>query len=507
MSASASPGASTSTSRTARPRTCAAARHRRSRRRHARRRTRRSAAWPSSTAATAPRRAAWPTSSPRCTSSASRRCWPTAATAPRAWSARSAASSAAQDTPSARRTERRSSTGTTSSRRRSSARSRRTPMCTCCATGPSSPRTGTSPRSCASEEARRDDPESRARTHAGATRPRPPSPDAVAAAARRAARPRAAPTPPPRPPAGPPRPAPPPPPAAPAHPRRPARPRPHPAPAGPAGPRARPDPAADLSAGDAAAAPREPRRIDGFAPIRDYAVIGDRRTVALVAIDGAIDWLCLPRVDGPPAFAALLDPGSGGRFPLAPGAPCGAARRYLPDTNVLETTFETAEGAVRVTDALAWPAPDDGAAVEVLRRVEGLTGEVALRWSLEPRCGWDPAPAEVAGTPAQALLHCGEGPVLGLEAWDAGAVERGPSTVAGELVCRPGDRALLVLRAAGGGAPRPTERDAAEARLDATAQRWRAWAATGRDDRPGAEPGRGGAPALAPLLGGGTGAG
>src|SRR3954452_22810449 len=393
MSASASPGASTSTSRTARTRTCAAARHRRSRRRHARRRTRRSAAWPSSTAATAPRRAAWPTSSPRCTSSASRRCWSTAATAPRAWSARSAASSAAQDTPSARRTERRSSTGTTSSRRRSGARSRRTPMCTCCATGPSSPRTGTSPRSCASEEARRDDPESRARTHAGATRPGPLSPDAVAADARRAARP-----------------------------------RPRPAPPGPAGPRAGPDPAADLSAGDAAAAPREPRRIDGFAPIRDYAVIGDRRTVALVAIDGAIDWLCLPRVDGPPAFAALLDPGSGGRFSLAPGAPFGAARRYRPDTNVLETTFETAEGAVRVTDALAWPAPDDGAAVEVLRRVEGLAGEVAVSWSVQPRCGWGQAPPEVAGTPAQALLRCGgAGGVLGLEAWDAGDARPGPA--------------------------------------------------------------------------------
>jgi GH15 family glucan-1,4-alpha-glucosidase len=228
--------------------------------------------------------------------------------------------------------------------------------------------------------------------------------------------------------------------------------------------------------------------------------------VALVALDGAIDWLCVPRVDSPPAFAALLDPERGGRFALSPTAPFGAVRRYLPDTNVLETTFETADGSVRVTDALAWAAPDDGAAGEVLRRIEGLAGEVALRWSVEPRCGWDPAPAEVAGTPAQALLHCGEGPVLGLEAWDAGAVERGPSTVAGELVCRAGDRALLVLRAAGGGAPRPTERDAAEARLDATAQRWRAWAATGRYDGPWAEPVRRGALALALLVDEATGA-
>jgi GH15 family glucan-1,4-alpha-glucosidase len=92
--------------------------------------------------------------------------------------------------------------------------------------------------------------------------------------------------------------------------------------------------------------------------------------VALVALDGTIDWLCLPRVDGPPAFAALLDPERGGRFALSPTAPFGAIRRYRPDTNVLETTFDTADGAVRVTDALAWPGPDDGAAVEVLRRIE-----------------------------------------------------------------------------------------------------------------------------------------
>ena len=115
-------------------------------------------------------------------------------------------------------------------------------------------------------------------------------------------------------------------------------------------------------------------------PIEAYALIGNTRTAALVGNDGSIDWLCLPRFDSQACFAALLgDPGNG-RWQLAPEGPVlQTRRRYREDTLILETDFETRSGVVRVIDCM--PIGRDQCC-SVLRLVQGLSGEVAMRMEL-----------------------------------------------------------------------------------------------------------------------------
>ena len=117
--------------------------------------------------------------------------------------------------------------------------------------------------------------------------------------------------------------------------------------------------------------------------IEDYGLIGDLESAALVSRAGTIDWLCLPRFDSASCFSALLGDERHGRWLLAPSGADGAtSRRYRPGTLVLETDFETPDGAVRVIDFM--PRRGRGAP-RVMRIVEGLRGRVPMRMELAVR--------------------------------------------------------------------------------------------------------------------------
>ncbi len=121
-------------------------------------------------------------------------------------------------------------------------------------------------------------------------------------------------------------------------------------------------------------------------PIEDYALIGDTETAALVAGDGSIDWLCLPRFDSGSCLAALLGDEQNGRWRIAPvGGATTVRRRYRPGTLVLETEMDVEGGTIRLVDLMPLRGRDGGNNADVIRIVEGVRGRVEMRMDLAIR--------------------------------------------------------------------------------------------------------------------------
>jgi alpha,alpha-trehalase len=225
-----------------------------------------------------------------------------------------------------------------------------------------------------------------------------------------------------------------------------------------------------------------------FPPIAEYAFISNCHTGALVAPDGAIDWLCVPRFDSPSVFGSLLDR-QAGFFRLAPyGINHPTARAYVPGTNVLESTWKTPHGWVVVRDALtmgAWnhedqitphtrPPADDDADHMLVRVVECLEGAVEVELVCEPVFDYGSIPAEwvqVDGgrRAADATIN---GTTIRLESDLPLGIEGG--RVRARHVLQPGDRAYCVLTWAEE-LRAPQDVDQAEERLAATTRFWRSW--------------------------------
>lgn len=209
-----------------------------------------------------------------------------------------------------------------------------------------------------------------------------------------------------------------------------------------------------------------------YRDIGEYGVIGSPRTMALVSRDGSIEWCCLPFFHSTAAFAALLDHDSGGRFgiTLADGTP--TRQRYEPKTNILQTTIESPEGSIRITDFMPY-FMDRGDLVErdeILRSVECLDGRPTVRVHFDPRLDF------ARGETTVEILDEGCRAVNGTDTLTlASAVdlESSESGANGARDVRPGEKLWFVCRYGDAAPSELTENPVSS--LERTRRYWKMW--------------------------------
>jgi GH15 family glucan-1,4-alpha-glucosidase len=209
------------------------------------------------------------------------------------------------------------------------------------------------------------------------------------------------------------------------------------------------------------------------ARIEDYAMIGDCQTAALVSRDGSIDWLCWPRFDSGACFSALLGTPDNGRWLIAPrGSDVRVDRRYRGDTMILETDFDTPDGAVRITDYM--PRDGRGETPHVVRIVTGLRGRVDMRCEIILRFSYG-AIVPWVNRQGDGRLRAIAGPDMVVIRSDVALHGVGLTTV-GDFTIAKGDRATFVMSWG------PSNRDAprsidVDTSLAETEKFWTDWAA------------------------------
>jgi GH15 family glucan-1,4-alpha-glucosidase len=214
-------------------------------------------------------------------------------------------------------------------------------------------------------------------------------------------------------------------------------------------------------------------------PISDYGLLADCNSAALVDRAGSIDWLCMPRYDSDAIFARILDPDAG-HWSIRPRGSFEVERRYLDGTLVIETTFTTADGAVRLTDAMAFPDGQRGHDLgldvphELLRLVEGVSGSVELEMELAPRPEYGLVKPLFRRTEEGGRTFGGPNQIV----VTAGVpVELEEATMRAGLTVAQGDEAGFALRWAlvESAEPVACAPDQVAARIGDTAEGWRSW--------------------------------
>jgi GH15 family glucan-1,4-alpha-glucosidase len=222
--------------------------------------------------------------------------------------------------------------------------------------------------------------------------------------------------------------------------------------------------------------------------IHDYGIIGNGRSAALVSLSGSIDWLCWPRFDSPSLLAALLDRDAGGHFSITPTAPFTSTRAYEDDSNVLVTTFATADGDVRLTDLMPVMSEEDKTTTlfpehEILRVCACVRGRVELRLEFHPR----PDYARRA-VPVRATNHLGfrieDGPRLYTLRADRPLAQTAPTDVEGRFTLGAGERATFSLAFDHAGPAVLPPLEAADDTVARTVAWWRQWASRCTYDGP-----------------------
>ena len=215
-----------------------------------------------------------------------------------------------------------------------------------------------------------------------------------------------------------------------------------------------------------------------YQPIENYGIIGDMHTVALVGMNGSIDWFCYPHFDSPSVFAAILDDSKGGYFKIAPSAAKVIHKQlYWPETNVLVTRFLSANGVGEITDYMTVTGDggnDSHHPHQLFRRVSVIRGEMAFRMECYPAFNYARAEHTVSISSEGACfntpdLSLGLATRIPLQQKDNGAVA--------EFTLGEGETALFLLQEIEGGAGCGvclSEKEAKEV-FKKTVEFWRRW--------------------------------